>query len=70
MARRKQSTSLEERLIEVIKDIENTEHKLKTLKQTKEDLEEAIKQKKLTELYEIVQASGKTIDEVKDILTK
>lgn len=69
MARGKKSYTLEEQLQMTTNDIEKYEEAIKVLKAKKKELEKAIKQEKLAQLYEIVQASGKTIDEVKEMLS-
>ena len=68
MARGRKSHSLEEQLETVNENITITENSLKTLKGQKKELEEKIKQQRLDELYNIIQESGKTIDEVKNLV--
>ena len=45
-----------------------TEAALKELKQKKKALEAEIKQKNIAELYDMIQQSGKSLDEVKAML--
>lgn len=69
MARkRKSSLTLEEQLANVTAEIEEAETNLKELKNTKKDLEEQIKMDRLVELDELISASGKSIDEVRELL--
>lgn len=68
MARGKKNLSLEEQLIKTTTDIENMQSSLKELKKAKKDLEEQIKMNRLTELDELISASGKSFDEIKELL--
>ena len=70
MARGKKKLTLDEQLAKTIADIENMENSLKEMKKTKKDLEEQIKQARLAELEAIIAESGKTFDEVKELLSK
>lgn len=69
MARGKKNYTLEEQLQMTINDIETYEQSIKTLKTKKKELEEAIKQEKLTQLYDLIEESGKSLDEVKEMLS-
>ena len=69
MARGKKKLTLDEQLAKTIADIENMEKSLKEMKQAKKDLEEQIKQARLAELEAIIAESGKTFDEVKELLS-
>lgn len=68
MPRGRKSYTLEEQLEMTINSIAETESALKELKQKKRTLEAEIKQKNVAELYEMIEQSGKTIDEVKALL--
>lgn len=68
MARGKKSYSLEEQMDKIIAEIESTEESLKELKRMKKDLEEQIRMNRLSELDELISASGKSIEEVKAML--
>lgn len=69
MARgRKPSLSLDEQLEKIILEIENMEVSLKELKKAKKELEEQIKQTRLTELDDIISEKGLSIEEVKKML--
>lgn len=66
MARgRKPSLSLDEQLEKITLEIENMEVSLKELKKAKKELEEQIKQTRLTELDDIISEKGLSIEEVK-----
>ena len=68
MPRGRKSYTLEEQLEITINSIAETEAALKELKQKKEALEAEIKQKNIAELYDMIQQSGKSLDEVKAML--
>lgn len=68
MPRGRKSYTLEEQLEITVNSIEETEAALKELKQKKKALEAEIKQKNIAELYDMIQQSGKSIDEVKAML--
>ena len=68
MARGKKKLTLDERLEQTIKDIENMESSLKEMKKVKKELEEQIHQNKLAELDKLIVASGKSFDEIKELL--
>lgn len=71
MARgRKPALTLDEQLAKVTEEIENMESSLKELKKAKKDLEEQIKANRLSELDELIEESGLSYDEVKEILSK
>lgn len=71
MARKKKvNLTPEEQLKQIISDIETAEENLKALKKTKKELEEKIKMDRLAALDEIIQQSGKSYDEVKELLSK
>ena len=71
MARgRKPALSLDEQLAKITTEIENMESSLKEMKKAKKELEDQIKQARLAELDELIAASGKSFDEVKELLSK
>lgn len=71
MARGKRRTlTLEERLTKVTEDIIIKKQELENLEETKVQIEKDIKAKKLNEIYELVEKSGKSLDEVKELLSK
>ena len=70
MARgRKPALTLDEQLEKITAEIEKMETSLKELKSAKKDLEEQIKMNRLAELDELITASGKSIDEIKELLS-
>lgn len=68
MPRGRKSYTLEEQLEMTINSITETESALKELKQKKKALEAEIRQKNIAELYDMIEQSGKSIDEVKAML--
>ena len=68
MARGRKSYTLEEKLERVNSDIENTKMCLQKLETEKKEIELQIKQQKLEEIEKLINASGKTFDEVKELL--
>ena len=71
MARgRKASLSLDEQLAKMNTEIDNMESSLKEMKKAKKDLENQIKQARLSELDDIISEKGLSFEEVKELLTK
>ena len=70
MARGRKSLSLDEQLEKITTEIENMESSLKEMKKAKKDLEDQIKQARLSELDDIISEKGLSFDEVKELLTK
>ena len=68
MARGKRKLSLEEQLVKITAEIENMESSLKEMKQAKKDLEEQIRQARLSELDDIISEKGLSFEEVKKML--
>lgn len=68
MARGKKNLSLEEQLANITVEIESMETSLSKLKETKTELEKQIKQNRLSEIDELITASGMSIEEVKALL--
>lgn len=68
MARGRKSYTLEEQFERVNADIENTKMCLEKLEEEKKDLEVQIKQQRLDEIDKLIIASGRTFDEVKELL--
>ena len=68
--RRKEALTSEEQLEKIIKDIEQTKEALKELEKSKKELEDKIKMERLTALDELIKASGKSYEEVKELLSK
>ena len=71
MARgRKVALTLDEQLEKITIEIENMESSLKEMKKAKKDLENQIKQARLSELDDIISEKGLSFEEVKELLTK
>ena len=70
MPRGKKNLSLDEQLAKITTEIENMEFSLKEMKKAKKDLEEQIKQARLSELDDIISEKGLSFEEVKELLTK
>lgn len=68
MSRGKRTTP-EEKLAKINEEIEIMESAVEKLKYQKAELEEQIKQAKLTELYSLIAASGKSFEEVKVLIS-
>lgn len=69
MARgRKKALSLDEQLEQVEVEITETEQNLKELKVRRKQLETEIKMKEQEELLTVIQESGKSIDEIRELL--
>lgn len=70
MARgRKPALTLDKQLEKITAEIENMESSLKELKGAKKVLEEQIRMNRLAELDELITASGKSIDDIKELLS-
>ena len=67
MARGKK-LSLDEQLAKITTEIENMESSLKEMKKAKKDLEDQIKQARLSELDDIISKKGLSFEEVKKML--
>ena len=70
MARGKKKLTLDEQLAIVTAEIEATETTLTELKATKKELESQIHQQRLSELDELIQEKGLSVDEIKTMLNK
>lgn len=66
--KKKDTRTSQEKLTDLIAEIEAQEAVLKDLKQQKKDLENAIEAEKKEEIFKKIQASGKTIDEILESL--
>jgi len=64
MARRKKNLTTEEELMELQKEITECEDEIKRLSERKKELKQIIEQKQTEALYQAVQRSGKSIEEV------
>ena len=70
MARGRKALSLDEQLEKITTEIENIESSLKEMKKAKKELEDQIKQARLSELDDIISEKGLSFEEVKELLTK
>ena len=70
MPRGKKNLSLDEQLAKITTEIENMETSLKEMKQAKKELEDQIRQTRLTELDEIITEKGLTFEQVRELLDK
>lgn len=70
MARGRKSLTPEENLERIIGLIKENEDAIKKLKAEKIQVEEEIKQKRLSELDALISESGKSFEEVKELLSK
>ena len=69
MARgRKAALTLDEQLEKITTEIDKMETSLKEMKKAKKDLENQIKQARLSELDDIISEKGLSCDEVKNML--
>lgn len=70
MARGRKSLSLNEKLEKITKDIANMENSLEELKKTKNEIEEQIRQARLSELDNLITEKGLSYEEVIEMLNK
>ena len=71
MARgRKAALTLDEQLEKITAEIDNMENSLKEMKKAKKDLENQIKQARLSELDDIISEKGLSFEEVKKMLSR
>ena len=70
MPRGKKNLTLDEQLAKITTEIENMESSLKEMKKAKKDLEDQIKQARLSELDDIISEKGLSFEEVKELLSK
>lgn len=71
MARgRKASLTLDEQLEKITTEINNMKKSLREMEQAKEELQDQIKQARLSELDELISEKGLTFEDVREILDK
>ena len=70
MARGRKALSLDEQLAKITTEIDNMESSLKEMKKAKKDLEEQIRQARLSELDELITEKGLTFEQVRELLDK
>ena len=68
MARGKKNLTLEDQLLQLTSEIESMESSIKEKKKLKKELEEQVKMNRLSELDELIAISGKSFEEVKELL--
>ena len=70
MPRGRKKLTLDEQLVKITEEIDDMEQSLKELKATKRDLEEQIRFNHLSELDDLINQSGMSIEDIKDILNE
>ena len=70
MARGRKNYTLEEKLEKITNDIAAYKASIKELEEQKKQIEKEIKAQKIEQISELIEASGKSLDEVKELLTK
>ena len=70
MARKKKSENLtlEEKLAALVNEITTTEDRFREMRQQRKELEKQIEDKKKDEIYRIIVESGRSLDEVMEML--
>lgn len=68
MARGKKNLTLEDQLLQLTSEIESMESSINEKKKLKKELEEQVKMNRLSELDELITISGKSFEEVKELL--
>lgn len=68
--KKKENILLEEKLADVTEQIERVETTLKELRRQKKEIEQQIEERKKEQLYKAVIESGKTIEEILEVLGK
>lgn len=69
MARGKKKLSLEEQLEKITNEIENMKSSLKEMESAKKDIEEQIRLNRLSQIDDMINESGLSIEEVMQRLT-
>ncbi len=68
MARKKKNLTPEEELLELVQGVEKCENEIRRLTDRKKELKQLIEQKQMQALYQAVLQSGKSIQEVIDLI--
>lgn len=68
--KKQENVLLEEKLADVTEQIEKVETTLKELRRQKKEIEQQIEERKKEQLYKAVIESGKTIEEILEVLGK
>lgn len=66
--RRKQTATLEEKIIEITSEIENMESTLKALKAERKDLENQLRVKELDDLDKLMKEKGISFEKLKEMI--
>lgn len=70
MARKKSKLSIDEKIAEVMSQIEEKQNEIKSLKEQLKLLESEKEKVDLEALYAVLKESGKTVDDVRNMLTQ
>lgn len=66
--RRKQTATLEEKIVEITSEIENMESTLKALKAERKDLENQLRVKELDDLDKLMKEKGISLEKLKEMI--
>lgn len=68
MARKKTNYTLEEKISMLAEEIASIEESLKAKKEQKRELEKELKEQQMNDIYNLIQAKGLDLEQVKDII--
>ena len=68
MARKKTNFTLEEKISMLTEEITSMEESLKAKKEQKRELEKELKEQQMNDIYNLIQAKGLDLEQVKDII--
>ena len=68
MARKKTNYTLEEKILMLTEEIASIEVSLKAKKEQKRELEKELKEQQMNDIYNLIQAKGLDLEQVKDII--
>ena len=68
MARKKTNYTLEEKISMLTEEITSMEESLKAKKEQKHELEKELKEQQMNDIYNLIQAKGLDLEQVKDII--
>ena len=66
--RRKQTSTLEEKIVEITTEIENMESTIKALKAERKDLENQLRVKELDDLDKLMKEKGISFEKLKEMI--
>ena len=66
--RRKQTATLEEKIVEITSEIENMESTLKALKSERKDLENQLRVKELDDLDKLMKEKGISFEKLREMI--